>query len=90
MRGFSPTRVGAGWLAGSLPLLLFALRPQGWPLVAIIAFASLASAIVSGVALSKLYRKKAGGFTGDALGAAVEVGELLVLLSALAASSWLA
>lgn len=89
MRGFSPIRVGAGWLAGSLTLLLFALSPQGWPLVATVALASLASAIVSGLVLSSLYRRKIGGFTGDALGAAVELGELLALLCALAATSWL-
>lgn len=39
------------------------------------------AALVSGLLIGRLYASRLGGYSGDALGAAVEVGELFVLLS---------
>ncbi len=91
MQGFSRLRLAAGWAGGSLALAglwaLFACLRGGspWAPWALAAAASLLAALVSGAAMARLYTRRIGGFTGDALGAAVEVGELLCLLGCLAA-----
>lgn len=43
----------------------------------------LVSALLAGFLLGRLYRKGLGGYTGDTLGAAVELGELVYLLGLL-------
>jgi adenosylcobinamide-GDP ribazoletransferase len=55
--------------------------------LAVVSFcAVLAGAAAGGLSLAGIYKSKVGGFTGDALGAAVEAGELacLAILAALA------
>jgi adenosylcobinamide-GDP ribazoletransferase len=97
MRGFSPARLVAGWLLGSLSLVAGwaalgwaapsspAGSPQGgWEPWALAAGASLLGALIGGASMSRLYAKRVGGFTGDAIGAAVELGELSCLLALLA------
>lgn len=81
MKGFSAGRVVLGGLVGALPLAAVAL----WGSQAILAVlvglgAILAGAAAGGLGLARLYRARIGGFTGDALGAAVETGELVSLL----------
>jgi len=44
------------------------------------------AAIVTGAVIGHWYQKRMGGYSGDALGAAVELGELLILLIAAAIS----
>lgn len=44
------------------------------------ALLALLSAFISGQAIGRLYKKGLGGYTGDSLGASVELGELLYLL----------
>lgn len=88
MKGFSPLRLAAGWLLGSLPLAaLWAIAGAApgnaagiWRTWAAAAAASLLGALMGGVWMARLYSRRVGGFTGDALGAAVEIGELACLL----------
>jgi adenosylcobinamide-GDP ribazoletransferase len=91
MRGFSALRVAAGFALGLLPLAAWALLSGRAAIAAASASVALVSALVSGLYFSRLYVKKVGGFTGDALGAAAELGELLCLLAcaALAAAAGL-
>jgi adenosylcobinamide-GDP ribazoletransferase len=79
MKGFSPLRLAAGWLLGSLPLVVF-LATGSWQIMAAAAATSLLGALLGGVWMARLYSSRVGGFTGDALGAAVEIGELACLL----------
>ncbi|HUW41947.1 MAG TPA: adenosylcobinamide-GDP ribazoletransferase [Rectinemataceae bacterium] len=83
MRGFSPLRLSAGLALALAPLSLLAFcgstRIVLMPLIA--AASAMAAALVAGAALARLYRTKVGGFAGDALGCAIELGELLVLLA---------
>lgn len=72
-------RAGLGALVGSLPLAIFAVLSGRLFYGAAAAGAMLLSATISGLSVAGLYRKKIGGFTGDALGAAVESGELCCL-----------
>jgi len=83
MTGFSPL----GWAAGSALALspfgaVLALGPgaAGLARVSIFYIVCTASACAVGLALSKAYRAKLGGFTGDALGASVELAETLFLV----------
>jgi adenosylcobinamide-GDP ribazoletransferase len=81
MRGFSAGRVALGGLVGILPLAAFALRGGRAALAALMGLgAILVGAAAGGIGLARLYRARIGGFTGDALGAAVETGELACLL----------
>jgi adenosylcobinamide-GDP ribazoletransferase len=80
MRGFSPFRIAAGWLLGSLPLAALWAIAGDWRPWAAAAGASLLAALLGGVWMARLYSKRVGGFTGDAIGAAVEIGELACLL----------
>jgi adenosylcobinamide-GDP ribazoletransferase len=97
MRGFSPARLAAGWLLGSLSLVAgwAALGgatlggaagggPRDWNAWALAAGASLLGALAGGASMARLYTRRVGGFTGDAMGAAVELGELACLLAFLA------
>jgi adenosylcobinamide-GDP ribazoletransferase len=91
MRGFSALRVAAGFALGLLPLAVWAMLSGRAAIAAVSASVAIASALVSSFYFSRLYVKKVGGFTGDALGAAAELGELLCLLAcaALAAAAGL-
>jgi adenosylcobinamide-GDP ribazoletransferase len=90
MRDFSPPAVAAGLLAGLAPAFLAALAGlpgEGSVLAGIlgIGVGSLAAGLAAGLGAAIFYRRRFGGFTGDALGAAVELGELAFLLGACAA-----
>lgn len=84
MTGFSRQRFLQGCLTGILPLLIFGLASSLTMRSLIPAAAALLAAILaaaaSGLGISRLYGKRLGGYTGDALGAAVELGELFCLL----------
>jgi len=92
MTGFSGRRVAFGWLLASLPLAACGAAAAAWPgtvlgapaVWAVAGAASATAAVTAGSALAALYRRKVGGFTGDAIGAAVETGELACLLASLA------
>ncbi len=80
MRGFSVLRVAFGFALALAPLAVWAM----WcgASAALCAFASaLGAALLAGFGMARLYRRRTGGFTGDALGAAVELGELCTLLA---------
>jgi len=80
MAGGRASRLALGWLAGSLPLIAGALL-IGHPALWVLAVgASLVGALGAGLLVSRIYRRGIGGFTGDALGAAVVVGELFCIL----------
>ena len=70
---FSPLPFNTG-LAGSVPL---------W---AAAAFSLLVICPLTACCYARLYRKALGGYSGDALGAAIETAELLCMAAALAAS----
>lgn len=81
MRGFSARRLALGWAVASLPLAAgAALGAQPWTW-AVAAGCSLLGAAGGGLLSARLYRRRLGGFTGDALGAAVISGELFCLLA---------
>ena len=84
MKGFSAGRAALGGLVGVLPLAAVAVWGGSAGHAALAALvglgAILVGAAVGGIGLSRLYRARIGGFTGDALGAAVETGELATLL----------
>ena len=81
MKGFSAGRVALGGLLGVVPLGVVALWGGPAAIAALVGLgAILVGAAIGGVGLSRLYRARIGGFTGDALGAAVETGELATLL----------
>jgi len=92
MKDFSPLRLACGWLVASLPLvaLLAVARAisgdsaLGWEPWAVAAGSSLFGALFGGASMARLYTQRVGGFTGDAIGAAVEIGELACLLGFLA------
>ncbi len=69
-----------GWALGSLPLAAGAAFGGSPVLWAAAAGSSLFGAAGGGLLVARLYGRKIGGFTGDALGAAVVTGELLCLL----------
>lgn len=84
MARFSRLRVAQGTLTGMVPLLVFGLASSPTPRAIIPGGVAVLGTLVAGagagLGLAKLYRERLGGFTGDALGAAVEAGELLALL----------
>jgi adenosylcobinamide-GDP ribazoletransferase len=88
MRGFSPLRLAAGLMLALLPLALLVpfegSRAIVLPLIVGAAVTAIVSCLLVGYAVARLYRRRVGGFTGDALGCAVEIGELLVLLALVA------
>ncbi len=58
-------------------------RPQLWVFVQYFLWAvllALLSALISSLVIGRLYKKGLGGYTGDSLGAATELGELLYLI----------
>jgi adenosylcobinamide-GDP ribazoletransferase len=81
MKDFSIMHIAAGFVLGLLPLAAWALLVGQAAIALASASIALASALVSGLFFARLYVKRVGGFTGDALGAAAELGELLCLLA---------
>ena len=53
------------------------MLPADYTLILLAAFTG---ALLAGVFTALIYKKKVGGFTGDAVGMAVELGELFYLL----------
>jgi cobalamin synthase len=70
--------LGSWAIIGAIISLLAGNQAVPTPLVAIIPtwFAVPASAALAAAFVAKLYERGVGGYTGDALGAAVELGEL--------------
>lgn len=85
MKGFSLPRIAAGASVALLPGLL-AASLLGNPGLAVLGLAASAlAALGTAVWMVSAYGRALGGFTGDSLGAAVEIGETstLILLSCL-------
>ena len=90
MTGFSGKRVFLGALTGSVPALVVSALVGStsigstlggsWLLLLICAISIALGAVISAFFIGRAYEKKLGGFTGDALGAAIEVGELAALI----------
>ncbi|MCX7028418.1 MAG: adenosylcobinamide-GDP ribazoletransferase [Spirochaetes bacterium] len=80
MRDFSGKRLSLGALVGALPALVFSALAGSWPLALFCAAAIVLSATLSALFVGHAYEKALGGFTGDALGAAIELGELGTLI----------
>ncbi|MDR3114640.1 MAG: adenosylcobinamide-GDP ribazoletransferase [Treponema sp.] len=91
-----PYRVMAGLVTGLLLWtvliggmgVLLAINEPCRGLSGLLYAVPLASPLVS-VFFTRLYRKHLGGYTGDALGAAVEIAEILHLLSSLLVLRWI-
>lgn len=91
MRDFRPTAAAAGLLAGLAPAFLAVLlgaSGESRVLSGILGIGAgaLAAGLAAGLGTAFFYRRRFGGFTGDALGAAVELGELAFLLGACTAA----
>ncbi len=84
MRGFSPVAWTAGTLLALAPFAAAAFVSCGGAGFSVFLAAALVSAVAAGLGMAAAYRSKLGGFTGDALGAAVEIGEALFLVVAVA------
>lgn len=84
LEGARPERAALGYIIASAPgALLFGLQAGAFAAgLSLLAGALLA--IVAGLAVGLWYRKTFGGYSGDALGAAVELGELFALCAAAA------
>ena len=80
MGGFAKKRVAAGAALALLPAIAWSAAAGGWILPILAAASALASGFGAALFVSRLYSGKVGGFTGDALGAAVELGEIGALL----------
>jgi len=88
MRGFSPIAWAAGFLLALTPFAVALLAahhgiagaPCGALCLAIFVAEALFSTIATGLGMAAVYCAKVGGFTGDALGAAVELGEAIFLV----------
>jgi adenosylcobinamide-GDP ribazoletransferase len=80
MGSFSKKHVAAGTALALLPGLAWSAATGGWLLPLLTIASALASGFGAALFVSKTYSAKVGGFTGDALGAAVELGEIAALL----------
>jgi adenosylcobinamide-GDP ribazoletransferase len=80
----SPVAATLGFALASVPAALLAGIVWGPLGTAISLLAAAVAAMATGVLVGLWYGRKVGGYNGDAMGAAVELGELLVLLMALA------
>jgi adenosylcobinamide-GDP ribazoletransferase len=80
MRGFSAARVILGFAIGALPLAALALILGNIAIFVAAAASTIVAGPLSAALLARLYAKRVGGFTGDALGVAVELGELFSVL----------
>jgi adenosylcobinamide-GDP ribazoletransferase len=84
LAGARPERAALGFIIAAAPgSLLFGLHAG--PLAAgLCILVGALLAIAAGLAVGQWYRKTFGGYSGDALGAAVELGELALLCAAAA------
>jgi adenosylcobinamide-GDP ribazoletransferase len=80
MRDFKAQRILKGAGIGALPLVVDVLLTGRWLLGGMVLASAIVSAGIAAIYLARLYEKKIGGFTGDALGASVETAELLCFL----------
>jgi len=92
MKDFSMSRIVKGALLACIPLLAFSAiaflgSPDAgsWILRSATLFGASLLAVISGscasaFGIARMYNRKIGGFTGDSLGAAVELGETAALL----------
>ena len=80
MKDFSGRRLALGALAGSAPALAFSALIGPWFFPLICAGSIVLGAVLAALFIGRAYEKALGGFTGDALGAAIELGELAALL----------
>jgi adenosylcobinamide-GDP ribazoletransferase len=80
MAGFSSWRLALGALVGAGPALLLAVLLGPWPFPLLCAGSIVLGAVLPALFVGRAYEKAIGGFTGDALGAAIELGELTTLL----------
>lgn len=80
MSGFSLARIAAGAALAIIPVLFYGFIAAGWRLSAVCLGATIIAAAGSAFFVSRSYLRKVGGFTGDALGAAIEIGEVSALL----------
>lgn len=88
MRNFSLPRIMAGTAVALVPLALFSFGSGDWFLFIIAAILVLLSAFSVSQFVGRAYRLKIGGFTGDSLGCAIELSELLFLFLFFAARHW--
>ncbi|HET7838286.1 MAG TPA: adenosylcobinamide-GDP ribazoletransferase [Rectinemataceae bacterium] len=80
MRGLSPLRSALGFALALMPLLAWSAASGAGRTGLAAAACAIAGAAIGALWMALLYRRKLGGFTGDALGAAVELGELACVL----------
>jgi len=80
MKGFSAGRIALGSLFALAPALAFSWVAGSWLLAIVMAACATLAAILAAFAVGRAYRTALGGFTGDALGAAIEIGEALALI----------
>ncbi|MBU0954860.1 MAG: adenosylcobinamide-GDP ribazoletransferase [Spirochaetes bacterium] len=78
----SPRQAAVGYGIAVIPAFLLITIHFGIPAGMALVLAGGIAATLSGLLLSLWYRRKIGGYNGDAIGAAIEGGELLVLLLA--------
>jgi adenosylcobinamide-GDP ribazoletransferase len=81
----SPIEASLGFVLGASPAALLAGILWGPLGAALSLLAGAMAALLVGVLVGRWYGRRIGGYNGDAMGAAVELGELLVLLLALVA-----
>lgn len=80
MNGFSKRRVAAGTAIALIPAVAWSVAMGGLLLPTLTIASTLAAGFGASLFVSRNYAAKAGGFTGDALGASVELGEIAALL----------
>lgn len=92
MHDFSLPRIAAGEALALAPLAIFSLGcglgSAGWLLLITALGILIISALAVALLVGKKYTKEIGGFTGDSLGCAIELGELLFLFLFFAARTW--
>jgi adenosylcobinamide-GDP ribazoletransferase len=86
-KGCRPGFAISGFAIALLPLAGYSIAAGAWLVPSAMAAASLACAFAVALSVSRSYRKKIGGYSGDALGAAVELTETLTTLAALLLSA---
>jgi adenosylcobinamide-GDP ribazoletransferase len=80
MKGFSPGRIALGAAAALVPVLTWMFVSGHYRTGIFSLIALLPAAAAAAMSMGRLYSKKLEGFTGDALGAAIELGEVGFLL----------
>lgn len=80
MNGFFASRVALGSLVALVPAFAFSWLAGSWLLALVIFACTALAAILAAFIAGHAYKTALGGFTGDTLGAAIEIGELLTLV----------